>query len=107
VNKLPKFSPVTLVAKKNIKALRISSGHKMIAGAKLLGVTVKQLEDIETTKDYGCHIDLEILAKVSAVYYASINILLGDLPTNPYDPHYRRARVRVGSGASKKSVSKL
>lgn len=104
MNKLPKFSPVTLVAKAKIKALRIESGHKMIAGAKLLGVTVKQLEDIETTKDYGCHIDLEILAKVSAVYYASISKLLGKLPPNPYEAHYRRPRVRVGSGASKKKV---
>ena len=91
-----KFSPLTLVAKANMKAIRKRAGHKMVAGAALLGVSRKQLEDIETIRNYGCHIDLELIAKFSSIYCVPINELVGDLPLNPYADCYKRPRERVG-----------
>lgn len=45
----------------------------MNEGARLLNISRKQLEDIETGRNYGCHIELELLAKIKAVYGASID----------------------------------
>jgi transcriptional regulator with XRE-family HTH domain len=92
-----KFSKATLVVKANIRAVRKAAGHKMIPGAALLGVTRKQLEDIETNRNYGCHIDLEILAKVCAMYNVKADDLIGDTPVSPYSQHYKRPKVRLGS----------
>lgn len=99
MNDKSKFSPVTIAAKKNIKFMRIDAGHKMIAGAKLLGVSTKQLEDIETVRNYGCHLDLEILAKIRTVYAASVDQMIGSLPSNTDHSYFKRPRKRVGSRA--------
>ena len=92
-----KFSKATLVVKANIKALRKKAGFKMNDGAALLGVSRKQLEDIETTRNYGCHIDLELLAKVCALYHTTADEVIGDTPKTPYAMYYKRPRVRLGS----------
>ena len=39
----------------------------MNEGASLLAVSRKQLEDIETVRNYGCHLDLELLAKIKVI----------------------------------------
>lgn len=98
--KLPqysKFSPITVVVKKNIRQLRLNAGYSMNEGARLLGVSRKQLEDIETIRNYGCHLDLELLAKLKVIYKASMDDLIGPLPEDYYSDYFVRPRKRVGS----------
>ncbi len=66
----------------------------MSEGSHLLGVSRKQLEDIETTRDYGCHLEIELLAKVKVVYKVSLDTLLGDLPADQADDLFTRKRRR-------------
>lgn len=98
--KLPqysKFSPITVAVKKNVRQLRLNAGYSMNEGARLLGVSRKQLEDIETIRNYGCHLDLELLAKLKVIYKASMDDLIGDLPEDYYSDYFVRPRKRVGS----------
>lgn len=98
--KLPqysKFSPITVAVKKNVRQLRLTAGYSMNEGARLLGVSRKQLEDIETIRNYGCHLDLELLAKLKVIYNASLGELVGDLPEDYYSDYFVRPRKRVGS----------
>lgn len=92
-----KFSPIALDVKKNIRRLRLQAGYSMNEGARLLNISRKQLEDIETGRNYGCHIELELLAKIKAVYGASIDELIGDLPSNTASEYFARPRKRIGS----------
>ncbi len=87
-----KFSPVTVAVKKNLRQLRLNAGYSINEGASLLGVSRKQLEDIETIRNYGCHIDLEILAKASVIYGASLRTIVGELPEDHYSSYYQRPR---------------
>ena len=98
-----KFSPVTVKAKENLRRLRLNAGYSMNEGARLLGVSRKQLEDIETARNYGCHIDLEILAKASVIYQTSPDAILGKLPTDYFSDFYQRPRKRGGSAYSKRA----
>ena len=98
--KLPqysKFSPITVAVKKNVRQLRLTAGYSMNEGARLLGVSRKQLEDIETIRNYGCHLDLELLAKLKVIYNASLDELVGDLPEDYYSDYFVRPRKRVGA----------
>ena len=52
-----KFSPITVTVKKNIRQLRLNAGYSMNEGARLLGISRKQLEDVETVRNYGCRAD--------------------------------------------------
>ncbi len=92
-----KFSPIALDVKKNIRRLRLKAGHSVNEGARLLNISRKQLEDIETGRNYGCHIELEILAKIKVVYGASIDAMVGDPPSNTASEYYSRPRKRIGS----------
>lgn len=89
-----KFSPLTIRIKEQIRRLRLLAGHSMTQGSALLGVSRKQLEDIETTRDYGCHLEIELLAKVKVVYKVSIDDLLGDLPAGADGELFSRKRRR-------------
>jgi len=98
--KLPqysKFSPITVAVKKNVRQLRLSAGYSMNEGARLLGVSRKQLEDIETIRNYGCHLDLELLAKLKVIYKCSMDDLIGELPEDYYSEYFVRPRKRLGS----------
>lgn len=95
----PKFSPVTIATKLNIKGLRLDAKHSMNKGASLLGLTRKELEDVETTRNYGRHLDLEILVKVSAVYETSIDNIVGPVPSGCHVEYTERPRKRLGSKA--------
>jgi len=92
-----KFSPITVAVKKNVKRLRLNAGYSMNEGARLLGVSRKQLEDIETIRNYGCHLDLELLAKMKVIYKTSLDDLGGELPEDYYSEYYVRPRKRLGS----------
>lgn len=89
-----KFSPLTIRVKGQIRRLRLLAGHSMAEGASLLGVSRKQLEDIETARDYGCHLDIELLAKVKLVYTVSLDDLLGELPADSTSEYFIRNRRR-------------
>ena len=90
-----KFSPLTIRVKQQIRRLRLLAGHSMTEGSALLGVSRKQLEDIETTRDYGCHLEVELLAKVKLVYKVSLDELLGELPGSINDDLLTRKRRRT------------
>lgn len=92
-----KFSPITVAVKRNIRQLRLNAGYSMNEGARLLGVSRKQLEDIETIRNYGCHLDLELLAKMKVIYKTSMDEMTGDLPEDYYSDYYTRPRKRLGS----------
>jgi transcriptional regulator with XRE-family HTH domain len=96
-----KFSPITVTVKKNVRQLRLNAGYSMNEGARLLGISRKQLEDIETIRNYGCHLDLELLAKMKVIYKASMDDLVGELPEDYYSDYFERPRKRVGSKARK------
>ncbi|MFK7863518.1 MAG: hypothetical protein AB8B95_04740 [Pseudohongiellaceae bacterium] len=96
-----KFSPITVTVKKNVRQLRLNAGYSMNEGARLLGVSRKQLEDIETIRNYGCHLDLELLAKMKVIYKASLDELVGELPGDYYSEYFERPRKRIGSKARK------
>lgn len=98
----PKFSPVTIATKLNIKKLRLNAGHQMNEGARLLGLSRKELEDVETTRNYGCHLDLEILTKVSVVYETPIEDIIGPVPSGCHIEYTERPRKRRGSKARNK-----
>lgn len=89
-----KFSPLTIRIKGQVRRQRLLAGYSMSEGSRLLGVSRKQLEDIETTRDYGCHLEIELLAKVKVVYNVSIDTLLGDLPADQTDDLFTRKRRR-------------
>ncbi len=92
-----KFSQIAVTAKKNGRQLRLNAGYSMKQGARLLGVSPKQLEDIETTRNYGCHLDLELLAKMKVIYKTSLDELIGKIPEDCYSEYYERPRKRLGS----------
>lgn len=100
-----KFSPLTVTVKKNVRQLRLDAGYSMNVGARLLGISRKQLEDIETIRNYGCHIDLEILAKMGVIYKASLDNILADLPQDYYSGYFERPRKRRGSSPRKSAKS--
>jgi len=90
-----KFSPITINVKRNIRRLRLYKGYSMNEGASLLGVSRKQLEDIETVRNYGCHLDLELLAKIKVIYGISMDEIFGELPSDYYSEYYIRPRKKM------------
>ena len=92
-----KFSPMMVVVKKNIKQARKQKGLPMLEAARKVGISRKQLEDLETRRNYGAHVDLEILAKMSLVYNFPIEELIGDFPDLPWAKAFIRPRSRKGS----------
>jgi len=58
-----KFSkrPLQIGIKGVLKSERIQQGIKMTLFAKAVGISRKQLEDFETTRDYGSHYSVEML----------------------------------------------
>lgn len=67
----PKKNPFhddTLLAKMHFRRLRLDAGLSMNEGASAIGVSRKQLEDIETARPYGCHCDWLLLCR-ACVYY--------------------------------------
>jgi hypothetical protein len=60
-------------------------------------VSHKQLEDIETIRNYGCHLDLELLATMKLIYQTSLDKLAGQVPEDYYSDFYVRPRNRLGA----------
>ena len=66
-------------------------------GARSVGLLHGPKEDIETVRNYGCHLDLELLAKMKVIYKASMDDLIGELPDDYYSDYFVRPRKRLGS----------
>ena len=94
-----KFSPITVLVKRTIRKLRIDAGHSMNEGARLLDVSRKQLEDIETIRNYGRHLDLELLAKIRVIYRTPLDEIVGELPNDYCSEYFERAKKRAKSGS--------
>ena len=90
-----KFSPITIDVKRRIRQLRLQKGFPMNEAASLLGVSRKQLEDIETVRNYGCHLDLELLAKIKVIYGVSLDDVFGSLPADYSSDYYIRPRKKL------------
>ncbi len=94
---ISKFSPITLTVKKNIRRMRLAKGYAMNEGARLLSVSRKQLEDIETSRNYGCHLDLELLARIKVIYEVSLDELFAELPSDYFSDYYIRPRKKLAA----------
>jgi len=70
-----KINEVEARAKHNLKQARLDLGINMNEAAEYLKCTRKKLEDIETTRNYGCHLDYMFLLKASEVYGMTIDSL--------------------------------
>tara|TARA_R110000772_G_scaffold32454_1_gene79434 strand:+ start:245 stop:505 length:261 start_codon:yes stop_codon:yes gene_type:complete len=57
-----------LEIKASLRNLRLEAGFSMNRGAELLRVSRKQLEDIETVRNYGCHVDAEVMGRATMIY---------------------------------------
>ena len=61
-----KFSQATIDAKVFMRITRRNRKKSMIEGAKLLGVAVKKLEDIEAVRGYGCNLSFEVISRIAS-----------------------------------------
>ncbi|MDB0051516.1 hypothetical protein N9F57_01350 [Gammaproteobacteria bacterium] len=68
----------------------MNARYSVNEGAHLLEVSRKQLEDIETIRNYGCHLDLELLATMKAIYKTSLDKLVGEIREDCYSEFYAR-----------------
>ena len=68
MSKQTKISKYEAAVKAGLRKIRVEKKHLMKQAAKELGITVKKLEDIETVRDYGCHITIDILSSYMKVY---------------------------------------
>ena len=75
-NKKGKISPAETFAKGVLKQARLEREWSIREGAYALGITHKNLEDIETSRDYGCHLDFRVLAEYRKVYGLNLNQLI-------------------------------
>jgi transcriptional regulator with XRE-family HTH domain len=97
-----KFSPVTRDAKETMRNARLSFGYPMNEAAQKLGISRKQLEDIETQRDYGCHLDLEILCRMASLYKTTIDKLVSVRTMKPTDLYYSRPKTKSRPKIKKK-----
>lgn len=72
-----KFPQADVIAKNQLRRLRRQQKWTIEEGAKRLGLTRKQLEDLETTKDYGCHVKWQHIYNASRVFGVSPDVFLG------------------------------
>ena len=92
-----KFSPMMVGVKTNIKFYRKMKSLKMNEASTKLGISRKQLEDYETLRNYGAHVEIEVLAKMALVYNFPIERLIGANQTLPWAKAFIRPRSRKGS----------
>ncbi len=59
------FSAITLYVKRNIRRLRLNTRYSMNEAARLFNRSLSsKLEDIEAIRNYGSHLNLDLLAKL-------------------------------------------
>ena len=92
-----KFSPITVLVKRAIKERRGGAGDAINEGARLVGMWRKQREDVETVRNYGCHLDLELLAKIKVIDRKSLDGIVGELPDDYYSEYFERRRKRTSA----------
>ena len=64
---------IALSVKERVSQLQLKASYSTNERARLLDVPGKQLEDFETVRDYGCHSDLKLLAKIKVIYKTSMD----------------------------------
>jgi len=74
-----KFTKETQQAKRNIRRLRLLAGYSVYKGADILGLSRKQMEDVETIRNYGCYLSLDLLVRVCKAYNTDLDSLLDGL----------------------------
>ncbi len=87
-----KFCSWELKLKSNLRKVRIKAGYTMKQGAAGLGISVKQLEDVETKRNYGAHIDAVLIQRYCAAYtgqFAKVLATFGEIDM-PHHPRVRR-----------------
>lgn len=63
-----KFHPDTILAKLHMRRLRLLEGYNLEDAAMVLGISRKQLEDIETHRSYGSYIDWLLILDYCEAY---------------------------------------
>ena len=90
------FSAITLYIKRNIRRLRLNTRYSMNEAACLFSRSLsRKLEDIEAIRNYGSHLDLDLLAKIKMIYKTPLDDLIGDLLNDYYSVYYIRPRKRL------------
>lgn len=69
-----KIGKFEIALKGHLRQLRMNRGLDMNVGSTAIGVSRKQLEDIETIRNYGCHITANLLQSY-AKYYGNDELL--------------------------------
>lgn len=69
-----KISAASKAFKTCMKEIRIREMKSMNAGAAMLGTSRKQLEDLETHRNYGCHISLDDMVTFCEAYDVQFSI---------------------------------
>ena len=97
MTKHTKFSPITLQVKKALKERRLELDYSMNDARRLIGISRKMLEDIEATREYGCHLQLETIIAMCVAYGIGLEDVVTDWPANPDSPLLRKPRKRGGA----------
>ena len=71
-----KFSDNEVYAKTKLRQIREGLGWNRSRAAQETGLTVKNLEDIEATRDYGCHLSWDTLLLLTHVYDIKLEELI-------------------------------
>jgi len=70
--------PIQLHIKRRLRCARIEAGFLMAPFSKVMGITRKQLEDLETTRNYGCFWSIEKLWLATQILNLSIDEVLNE-----------------------------
>jgi transcriptional regulator with XRE-family HTH domain len=70
-----KFSENMTNIKQNIKRLRIDRGYDIDTFAGMVGLSRKQLEDLETPRNYGSFIGVDVLCKCADALHVNVDWL--------------------------------
>lgn len=71
-----KFTANELYTKKRIKEIRLAKGIPMLLASHKMGITRKQLEDLEATRDYGSHVTLDNLLQAQKLLKVPVSDLV-------------------------------
>jgi hypothetical protein len=89
---MSKFSRLMLQTKANIKSARFIRDLTLEKAALKLGIKHKKLMDLESKAEWGCHVDLESLCKMSNLYQISKSSLIGNIPKSVIAKKFSRPR---------------
>ena len=71
-----KFTDAEIICKNQLRLLRQSRKVRMKEGAEMLGISLKQLEDLESTRPYGCHVSWDHIHAAAKAYKVSADFFM-------------------------------